>query len=94
MAIQQLNSHAESEIKWLKSVISQLQNETRVQASHFEEQLMTEATKNKTEQISLKESFAKQNQEAKERVSYLEQTLEAQAKENELKCERLEQRIK
>lgn len=94
MAIQQLNSHAESEINRLKSVISQLQNETRVQASHFEEQLVTETTKNKAEQTSLKQSFVKQNQEAKERISYLEQTLEAQTKENGLKCEQSEQRIR
>lgn len=94
MAIQQLNLHAEAEINRLKSVISQLQNETRVQASQYEEQLVTEVAKNKTEQSTLKQSFVKENQEAKERISYLEQTLEAQMKENKLKCNKLEQRIR
>lgn len=94
MAIQQLNAHAESEIDRLKAVISQLQNETRVQGSRYEEKLLAEAAKNETEQATLKQSFAKQDQEARERISYLEHTLEAQTKQSDLKCNQLEQRIR
>ena len=94
IAIQQLNAHAESEVGGLKAVISQLQNETRAQASHYEAQLLAEATKNEAEQNGLKQSFAKQSHEEKERILHLEHTLEAQSKQSKLKSNQLEQRIR
>jgi len=94
IAIQQLSTNAESEMNRLKAVISQLQNDAQVQASHHEKQLLTEVTRNEKEKTALKQSFAKQSQEAKERISHLEQTLKAQTKESELKCDQLEQRIR
>ena len=94
IAVQQLKAHGESEVAGLKAVISQLQNEARVQATHHEQQLLEEATKSKAEQTALEQSFAKQNQEAKERISHLECTLVAQTKQSESKCEQLEQRIR
>lgn len=92
--VQQLNTHAGSEMDRLKAIISQLQNETRVQASHHKQQLLAEAKKNETEQTALKQCLAKQSQEAKERISHLENTLEAQTKQSESKCSQLEQRIR
>lgn len=94
LAIQQLSARAESEIDQLKVVISQLQNEIQVQASHHEQQLLAEDTKHKKDQRVLKQSFAKQSEEGKERIAHLEQTLEAQTKQSELKCDQLEQRIR
>lgn len=92
--VQQLRAHTESEMDRLKAVISQLQNEIRVQSDHHQQQLLVEIAKNKKEQNALKQSFAKQNQEAKERSSHLEHTLETQAKESKSKCNQSEQRIR
>ena len=92
--IQQLNANAASEMDRLKAVMSQLQNETRVQASHSEQQLVTEAAKSKREQTALKKSFAKQSEEAKERIAHLEHALEVQTKQSESKCDQSEQRIR
>ena len=92
--VQQLNAYSESEMEKLKLVIAQFQNETQVQASHHEKQLLAEAAKNKAEQTALKQSFAKQNQEAKERISHLEHALEAETKQSESKCQQLEQRVR
>ncbi|XP_065897769.1 coiled-coil alpha-helical rod protein 1-like isoform X2 [Dysidea avara] len=94
IALQQLTTQADSEKDHLKAVITQLQNEVKRQASCHEQQLLAEITKMETEQASLNQSYMKQSKEAQERISYLEQTLEDQRKQDAIKCEQLEQRIR
>jgi len=94
IALQQLTTHSDSEKDRLKVIITQLQNEVKRQASSHEHQLVAEITKKETEQASLKQSHMKQSREAQERISYLEQALEDQRKQDNIKCEQLEQQIR
>ena len=94
MALQQLTTRVDSEKDHLKAVITQLQNEVKRLSSCHEQQLVAEMTKMETEQASLKQSYIKQSREAQERISYLEQTLEDQRKQDGIKCEQNEQRIR
>jgi len=94
ISLQQLTARADSEKDHFKAVIAQLQNEIKRQASCHEQQLLAEITKMEAVQTSLKQSYMKQNKEAEERIAYLEQTLEDQRKQDSIKCEQSEQRIR